>query len=138
MYFQAIDSGDMDLVQTIRDAHFKVKAPNTKAVDSDGNPIKLFHGEKDSPTYHDLRYLNSGPDHKGLGVYYSSSSNDIAKTYAQHKGGPTGQVREVYYNIKNPNVVDAEGRSFQTVLIEEGAYGSKTGVSTDQLVNRTY
>jgi hypothetical protein len=138
MYFQAIDSGDMDLVQTIRDAHFKVKAPNTKAVDADGNPIRLFHGEKDLPTYHDLRYLNSGPDHTGLGVYYSSSSKDIAKTYAQHKGGPTGQVREVYYNIENPNTVDAGGRSFQTVLIEEGTNGAKTGVSTDQLVNRTY
>ena len=138
MYFQAIESGDNDLVQHIRDAHFKVKAPDTKAIDSEGNPIRLFHGEKDSPKYHDLRYLNSGPDHKGLGVYYSSTSKDIAKTYAQHKGGPTGQVREVYYNMKNPNVVDAEGRSFQTVLIEEGAFGSRTGVSTDQLVNRTY
>lgn len=138
IYFQAIDSGDMDLVQTIRDAHFKVKAPNTKAVDADGNPIRLFHGEKDSPSYHDLRYLNSGPDHNGLGVYYSSNSKDIARTYAQYKGGPTGQVREVYYNIENPNTVDAGGRSFQTVLIEEGTNGAKTGVSTDQLVNRTY
>ena len=138
MYFQAIDSGDMDLVQTIRDAHFKVKAPNTKAIDSDGNPIRLFHGEKDSPSYHDLRYLNSGPDRNGLCVYYSSNSKDIARTYAQHKGGPTGQVREVYYNIENPNTVDAGGRSFQTVLIEEGTNGAKTGVSTDKLVNRTY
>ena len=40
MYFQAIDSGDMDLVQTIRDAHFKIKAPNTKVVDANGNPVR--------------------------------------------------------------------------------------------------
>ena len=49
MYFQAIESGDNDLVQHIRDAHLKVKAPDTKAVDPEGNPIRLFHGEKDSP-----------------------------------------------------------------------------------------
>jgi hypothetical protein len=118
--------------------HFKVKAPNTKAVDLNGNPVKLFHGEKNSPSYYDLRYLNLGPDQRGLGVYYSSTSPDIAKTYATYKGGVDGKVREVYYNIENPTVVDAEGRSFQAVLKHTDQFGHTTGVSTDDLVRKTY
>ena len=92
--------------------NFKVKAPNTKAVDSDGNLKRLFHGEKDSPSYHDLRYLKSGPDRKGLGVYYSSSNKDIAETYAQFKGNGSGKVREVYYNVENPRVIEEKLKSF--------------------------
>lgn len=138
MYFEAIDLGDMDLVQSIRDAHFKVKAPDTKAVNSSGDPIRVFHGEKDFPEYHDLRYLSKGPDRAGLGVYYSSSNKDIAETYAQFKGNGSGKVRSVYYNLENPRILDAEGRNFTTVEIVTNKDGIKTGKSTDKVVNDTY
>lgn len=137
-YFKSIDRGDMITTQFLRDMHFKVKAPNTKAVDLNGNPVKLFHGEKNSPSYYDLKYLNRGPDRKGLGVYYSSTSPDIAKTYATYKGGVDGKVREVYYNIENPRIVDAEGRSFQSVLKHVDQFGRTSGMSTDDLVRKTY
>lgn len=138
LYFESINRGDITTTQFLRDMHFKVKAPNTKAVDLNGNPVKLFHGEKNYPSYYDLRYLNLGPDRRGLGVYYSSTSPDIAKTYATYKGGVDGKVREVYYNIENPRIVDAEGRSFQSVLKHTDQFGRTSGMSTNDLVRKTY
>ena len=47
-YNAALKSGDMAEAQRLRDLHFMVKAPETKAVDAGGMPIKTYHTVGDS------------------------------------------------------------------------------------------
>jgi hypothetical protein len=62
MYFQAIDSGNMDLAQTIRDAHFKIKAPNTKIYN------KVYHGNRTDKSIISFDKSKIGSEHKDLGL----------------------------------------------------------------------
>ena len=53
LYNKAIQSGNIDKVQQLRDLHFAIKAPNNKAVDANGMPIKTYHtvGDKYNPNF---------------------------------------------------------------------------------------
>ena len=43
-YNDAIDSGNVEEAKRLRGLHFKVKAPNTKIIDENGNPLEVYHG----------------------------------------------------------------------------------------------
>lgn len=44
LYFNAIKNGNMAEAQRLRDLHFMAKAPNTKAINSDGSLMTTTHG----------------------------------------------------------------------------------------------
>lgn len=135
MYFQAIDSGDMDLVQTIRDAHFKVKAAGA-SVDADGNLIKTYRGQYPKQKYkeHDLNPFSDKRDDNRSSGYFSSTSSQIADTYVQ----PGGDKFELYTNFTNPSVVDAKGKGYKTAVSQVEPDGRVVGIQTDAYVNKAF
>lgn len=114
LYFKALKSGNMDEVQRLRDLHFKVKAPNTKVVDAQGNPAKVYRGQKDASAYKNTntsRYSDDRTKTRSGSGYFSTSSSSIADTYAWNfRNGAKGEKLNLYLNLENPKVVDAQGR----------------------------
>jgi len=43
-YNAAVNSGNIQEAQRLRDLHFKIKAPDTKVIDEYGMPLHLYHG----------------------------------------------------------------------------------------------
>lgn len=60
-YNAAVESGNWDEAQRLRDLHFKTKAPNTKVIDENGNPLHMYHGIK--------------PKYKRIGTRVPGSNN---------------------------------------------------------------
>ena len=72
-------------------------------LDSQGRPVRLYHGTNDDFTTFEVGHKNSY-DHGwlGRGIYLTDSS-ELADSYANLKGGYEGQViMPVYAAIKNP------------------------------------
>lgn len=46
-YNAAVESGNWDEAQRLRDLHFKIKAPDTKVIDENGMPLHMYHGITD-------------------------------------------------------------------------------------------
>ena len=87
-YTKAVQKGDMDEVQRLRDLHFKAKAPNTKITDS------VWHGSraKNFNTF-DLKYFGrTDGGVNGYGHYFGT------KRHATGYKNP----REFYLNMENP------------------------------------
>lgn len=140
LYFKALKSGNMDEAQRLRDLHFKVKAPNTKVVDAQGNPAKVYRGQSPEQVYWSTG-KNPYSDYRGpVGVtsgYYSSSSPAIADTYAKKLwANRQGTNFDLYLNLENPKIIDAQGNYWNAVEVRLGPYGEKYGVSADEVYKR--
>lgn len=74
LYNKAIQSGDIAKVQQLRDLHFAIKAPNNKAVDANGMPIKTYHtvGDKYNPNFTEF-----DPNIEGFNSSIYTSSNPL-------------------------------------------------------------
>lgn len=110
----AIAKGDMAEAQRLRDLHFKVSAPDTKIVDENGEPLRLYHGTKSKfNAFNESLYGSTDGGMYGTGVYTTPY-----KDYAENYGDV---VMNLYANISNP--VDARNLSIDDLMLgklEEG------------------
>jgi len=110
----AIARGDMVEAQRLRDLHFKVSAPNTKIVDENGNPLRLYHGTNNKfNSFDESLYGTTDGGMYGTGVYTTPY-----KEYAEQYGD---NIMDLYANISNP--VDARNLSIDDLMLgklEEG------------------
>lgn len=104
-YNAAIQSGNMDEVQRLRDLHFKVSYPDTKIVDAEGKPIHAYHGTASKFNIFDpnqIGRLDPGYYYKG---FYFTPEKEVARGYAQAQSNyetiPT-YIMDTYLNITNP------------------------------------
>lgn len=118
-YDDALNKGDYQEVQRIRDLHFKTKAPDTKVIDENGMPLHMYHGTgidvynnykpKRFTRYEGVNWdledaVDSGikgnhwklsiPNDYRMTSYHTPNKN-IAKNYF-------GVLHDDYLNIKNP------------------------------------
>lgn len=95
---------------------FKAWFGDSKVVDKDGKPLRVFHG-----TNADFATFESGKigtkTQTLVGGFFFSKSPDQASEFSGMDEG--SNVKPVYLSIKNPLVIDADGRNVRSVL---GAY----------------
>lgn len=70
--------------------------PNTKVVDTNGNPLRVYHGTEASFKEFDLKKVETAIFGNG---FYFADDPKVADVYARAEGG---NVRPVYLNIENP------------------------------------
>ena len=124
-YNAAIANNDLNEAQRLRDLHFKVKAPNTKVIDSNGNPIKTYHGNMIGDSDYHSKGLNpysTNRSSRGSSGYFSSSSEEIADSY---RLTPDAKIHQVYLNYERPLVIDAQGAHYSTI-------------GTDRIANKAF
>lgn len=124
-YNAAIANNDLVEAQRLRDLHFKAKAPNTKVVDSNGNPVKTYHGNMTGDQHYRSQRLNPYSTTRSSRVssgYFSSSSEKIADSYHIT---PDAKTHQVYLNYEDPLIIDAQGAHYSTV-------------GTDRVVNKAF
>jgi hypothetical protein len=120
--------------QRLRDLHFKVNAPNTKIVNTEGMPQHVYHGTTSKPfTVFDI----NAPRKHDLGTYgkgfYFTPNKNTAINYGEDK-----TLFDTYLNLKTPysgsmDVVDNVG-NFKN-LKELKNYYKRQGISEDELNN---
>jgi hypothetical protein len=114
-YEKAIKNNDLEEAQRLRDLHFKAKAPNTKVVDSNGNPVKTYHGNMTGDSHYRSQRLNPYSTTRSSGSssgYFSSSSEKIADSYHLT---PDAKTHQVYLNYEDPLIIDAQGAHYSTI-----------------------
>ena len=79
-YMSAINNNDIAEAQRLRDLHFKIKTPNNKAVDVNGNPIKQYHTVSDE---HDPNFntFNTTIEGENSSIY-TSDDPFLSGTYS--------------------------------------------------------
>lgn len=84
---------------------------DSKVVDSEGNPLVVFHGS-----------TRGGISYATTQTSYFSSSHAVAKTYSiddvSSAKGESPVVQEMYLKICNPLVVDAQGEPWMRIPFE--------------------
>lgn len=85
-------------------AEFKAWFKDSKVVDSDGNPMVVYHG-----TDSDFATFNAGRGDLGKGIYFASAADDAA-SYAS-PDGRGANVMPVYVSIQNPYYWTKEDRN---------------------------
>lgn len=114
-YNAAIANNDLAEAQRLRDLHFKAKAPNTKVVDSNGNPIKTYHGNMTGDSHYRSTGVNPYSTARSSlrsSGYFSSSSEKIADSY---RFTPDAKIHQVYLNYEDPLIIDAKGAHYSTI-----------------------
>ena len=110
LYNQAINSGNMNEAQRLRDLHFKIKAPSTEVIDKDGNPLHIYHGGESKITnFKNRKDINPKVTHSRrfnnkstMGMYFTDNKK-IAQEYTiayQNTKRPY-DVYDVYLNLEN-------------------------------------
>lgn len=79
----------------------------SKIKDTDGNPIKVYHGSAYQFDSFDPSTLGRGNDAWGNGFYFSHSES-ISQGYANETGSADANVKEYYLNIENPIQMDGK------------------------------
>ena len=124
-YNAAVESGNMEEAQRLRDLHFKIKTPDNKIVDYKGNPHKVYHGSPED------WYIFDDSKRDIDDVIYFSTDKAYADQYtiprSQWQKGmiPTKSSREFYLYGKEPINVgsDMYYGSVQDELIHNWANG---------------
>jgi len=124
-YNAAVESGNMEEAQRLRDLHFKIKTPDNKIVDYKENPHKVYHGSPEN--WYIFDDSKRGIDD----VIYFSTDKAYADQYtiprSQWQKGmiPTKSSREFYLYGKEPINVgsDMYYGSVQDELIHNWANG---------------
>ena len=135
-YNAAIESGNIEEVQRLRDLHFITKAKNNALVEN-GHLINLYHGNVNSKA----RIRSAGRDpydtrrtSVGSSGYFAVDNPEIAKTYI----GPKGYMSELYGYTRNPMIHDAKGSNWDMAGIQIGPNGERFGMTTDRFVNKQF
>ena len=125
-YMAAVEAGDMEKAQAMVADAFKLAFPDTKVVDEDGRPKVLYHGsyKKGITKFNDEHKWSDSPN----GTYWFTSKKAHAETYQQDGG----DLLNVFLNIKNPLVIDAEGMSWDQLPAYYEVYSDKDGVEIDE------
>ena len=128
-YNNAVESGNMEEVQRLRDLHFKVKAFNNKLINNE-DPITLYHGNLVSDSKMMSMGLNPYSTYRTArqsSGYFAVEDPSIAKTYTFMPGS---KVHSLYGYSRNPYIIDANGRSWTNV--------TSSFKSTDDIVNKAF
>lgn len=88
----------------------------TKAVDSNGEPLKLYHGSSTQFDSFSPDTLGKGNDSWGNGFYFTDQES-IASGYAKDSNSPDANVKEFYLNLENPLYVD--GKEYMSLNSQE-------------------
>ena len=107
---------------------------SSKVVDAEGKPLVVYHGTQLMEMYFKegrpyTKYserFNTFNDGKG----FFTSDKDAAESFARGKQG----LYETYLNIRNPYVIDCNGKDWDAIEGYENPEGYTT-VSTDYIVN---
>ena len=90
---------------------------NSKVRDENGNLLVLYHGG-----YYDTVFTGRGEGFTyNRNAIYMSEREDIASAFSYGSRNTKGNVYKLYANIKNPFVIDAEGRSYVDIPIPDDA-----------------
>ena len=98
-YNAAVNSGNIQEAQRLRDLHFKIKAPNTKVVNENDTPLEVYHFTSNpsikkfrpsSGRYTSIIWFTSDPT--GKGIYYP------------HDARESQSKLHTYLNLKTPGV----------------------------------
>ena len=118
--------------QVMQNPNFKRWFGDSKVVDSQGNPLVVYHGtlsQFDEFLIHDSKFTQL----KGQGVYFTDNPAYASK-YAQKGGATGGSVTPCYLSINNPRYLDnaelrelrmqyGAGSDLSNPLIEQGYDG---------------
>jgi len=85
----------------LNNLNFKKWFGNSKVVDKDGNPLKMYHGTGSDFTK--FEHEKTG----GVGFYFTSDPEE-ANIYAGFRRGENMNVMPVYLSIKNPATTEIE------------------------------
>lgn len=101
LYNKALEQNNIEELQKLRNLHFLSKAPNTKIIDSQNNPIPIFHGTEIqwNPQHQyntDMFGTATDDGYYGIGLYGSADYN-----HARQYGNI---IKSYYVNSKNPFV----------------------------------
>ena len=99
-YMSAIANSDIKEVQRLRDLHFKIKAPKSKAIDVDGMPTKQYHTVADG---YPAEFNEFNPSIEGThSAIYTSDSPIMSGTYSNKI--VSDAEREYYTNAAIQNM----------------------------------
>lgn len=120
-YFRALNESDVKGAANLREAHFRISAPNTKITK------KLYHGTDSSWNTYDPQKFGSATDdgYYGRGLYATESEN-MSKTY--------GTPKKLYINMQSPYMAgsfDINGNPFPIDIATQ-----RTGPAS--LFNKTF
>lgn len=128
VYMKAVQEGDIETAQALRDQHFIDSAPNSVLIDENGNPIQLYHGTNSSFTEFDLnRFGQTDGGTAGKGIYLTPDDQ-----YASHYGN---NVMPLYAKLEHP--YDLTPYSANDILHAKRTFGQdfahvdNIGYSTD-------
>jgi len=97
-YMEAVNSGNMEKAQAMVNAAAKAAMPNTKVVDENGNPKKVYHG---THTYGFTEFAQPGEFLQGL--IWATDQKRYAEVYADYAmGEDEAGVYDLFVNIQNP------------------------------------
>lgn len=96
----AINIGQKNKSQNIDTPEFKNWFSNSKAVDENGKPSKVYHGTDTEFT--EFRPSKTGSF--GSGIYFSDEKSNAAAAYGD-------KVMETYLNLQNPWIINADFES---------------------------
>ena len=109
-YRKAYEEGDTEKAsQMVKDA-FKAMYPDTKVVDENGKPLRVYHFSDKAFTEFDKERIGSAndPGFYGNGFYFSKD-RDYAGSYGENEYG-------VFLNIEHPFIADNEEKSQASLL----------------------
>ena len=88
----------------LQSPQFKAWFGDSKVVDKNGNPLKVYHGT--GADFAEFQNSKTGRNDRGLWGrgHYFASSPEIASSYA-HREGDGAKVLPVYASIKNPLIL---------------------------------
>lgn len=92
---------------------FKARFEGSKAVDEQGQPLRVYHG-----TTYDIPYIDPEKSKSGEpNTMYFSSSAETANLYtdASPISNQTPNIQLSYLNIKKPLIYDAKGRRWNNI-----------------------
>ena len=132
-YNAAVNSGNIQEAQKLRDLHFITKAKDNILM-RNNFPIDLYHGNIVSKAR--IRSMGHNPyntkrtDRRSSG-YFAVEIPEVAKTYI----GNDGYMSELYGYSRKPIIHDANGSNWDMAGVHIGPNGEKYGISTDTFVN---
>ncbi len=118
-YLAAIEAGDMETAQRMVLEAAKLAMPNTKVVDENGNPLVVYHGTPYGKftVFNDALKNTFAPK----GTHWFADNKEIADTYSNEEGW----TANVFLNLQNPAVIDANGNTWSNIPAEYEVYDGK-------------
>ncbi len=125
------ESGGM-LEKAVRDLTqhpgFQQWFQGSHAVGPDGKPLRLFHGTQENFTEFSAAKTGLATGSKyPRGAFFFTDSPEVASDYAQQRDWEPGRVLPVHLSVKNPHIVDAQGKGYGGITREAIDYARRHG-----------